>query len=144
MARPLELTVRLVAAVALAVVAGVHLHLAAGYMAIGDLVTQGDLFRVQAAVAAVVALALLARPTRVVWLLATAVGLASLLAVVVTVYVAVPAVGPFPRVFEPVWYAEKVVGAAAAAAASLAGLAGLRLTGRRLDLPTGRSALRQR
>ena len=90
----------------------------------------GDLFKVQAAVAGIVALALLVRPTPMVWLLAAAVGLASLLAVVVTVYVAVPAIGPLPRVFEPVWYPEKVLAAAAAAAALLAGLVGLVLAGR--------------
>ena len=87
------------------------------------------------------ALALLAHPVWMVWLLATAVGLASLLAVVLTVDVAVPAVGPLPRVFEPVWSAEKV---AAAAATSLAGLAGLRLAGRSLAPPASRSALQQR
>ncbi len=121
------LLVRLVAAAALTVVAGVHLDLAAGYALVGDQVTQGDLFRVQAAVAGVVALALLVRPARVVWLMAAAVGLASLLAVVVTVYVAVPAVGPLPRIFEPVWYAEKAVAAVAAGAALLAALTGLLL-----------------
>lgn len=123
MARAPALLVRLVAAVALAVVAGVHLDLAAGYALVGDQVTQGDLFRVQAAVAGVVALALLVRPTPMVWLLAAAVGLASLL-VVTTVYVAVPAIGPLPRLFEPVWYAEKVLAAAAAGAASFAGVIG--------------------
>lgn len=124
MARAPALLVRLVAAVALAVVAGVHLDLAAGYALIGDQVTQGDLFRVQAAVAGIVALALLVRPTPMVWLLAAAVGLASLVAVVTTVYVAVPAIGPLPRLFEPVWYAEKVLAAAAAGAASFAGVIG--------------------
>lgn len=120
--------VRLVAAAALAVVAGVHLDLAGGCALVGDEVTQGDLFRVQAAVAGVVALALLVRPARVVWLVAAAVGLASLLAVVVTVYVAVPATGPLPRVFEPVWYAEKAVAAVAAGTALVAALTGLLLT----------------
>lgn len=121
------LVVRLVAAAAMAVVAGVHLDLAAGYALVGDQVTQGDLFRVQAGVAGVVALALLVRPARVVWLMAAAVGLASLLAVVVTVYVAIPAVGPLPRIFEPVWYAEKAIAALAAGAALLAALTGLPL-----------------
>ena len=130
MSRATALLVRLVAAVALSVVAGVHLYLAGGYALIGDQVTVGDLFRVQAAVAGIVALALLVRPTPMVWLLAAAVGLASLLAVVVTVYVAVPAIGPLPRVFEPAWYPEKVLAAAAAAAALLAALVGLVLARR--------------
>ena len=121
------LLVRLVAAAALLVVAGVHLDLAAGYALIGEQVTLGDLFRVQAGVAGLVALAVLVRPARVVWLAAAAVGFASLLAVVATVYVAVPAIGPLPRIFEPVWYAEKVVAAVAAGAAVLAALTGLLL-----------------
>ncbi len=118
---------RVVAAAALAVVAGVHLRLAPGYSLLGDSVTQGDLFRAQAAVAAVVALALLFRASRVVWLAAAAVGLASLLAVVVTVYVAVPALGPLPRIFEPIWYGEKVVAAVAAGTALTVAGAGLLL-----------------
>ncbi len=140
---PLPL-VRLVAATALAVVAGVHLHLAPGYALVGDQVTQGDLFRAQAAVAAVVALALVVRPTRTVWLVAAAVGVASLLAVVVTVYVAVPALGPLPRIFEPVWYVEKAVSAAAAGTASLAALLGLVLVvrQRRCGLPAAQAATR--
>lgn len=124
---------RVGAAAALAVVAGVHIHLADGYSLLGDRVTQGDLFRVQAAVAAVVALALLVRVSRSIWLAAAAVGLASLLAVVVTVYVPVPALGPLPRVFEPIWYGEKVAAAVAAGTALAAAAAGLRLA-----LPPGR------
>lgn len=122
--------VRVVAVAALAVVAGVHLHLAPGYTLVGDQVTQGDLFRVQAVLALAVALALLVRPARLVWLAAAGVGLASLLAVVVTVYVAVPAVPPFPRIYEPIWYGEKVVAAVAAAVALAAALAGLAREGR--------------
>lgn len=121
------LLVRLVAAAALLVVADVHLDLAAGNALVGEQVTLGDLFRVQAAVAGVVALAALVWPVRVVWLVAAAVGFASLLAVVVTVYVVVPSVGPLPRIFEPVWYPEKVIAAVAAGAAVLAALAGLLL-----------------
>ncbi len=120
----------LVAAAALVLVAGIHLQLAPGYALVGDQVTQGDLFRAQAVVAAVVALALLVRPGRVVWFAAAAVGLASLLAVVVTVYVAVPAFGPFPRIFEPIWYGEKVAAALAAGVALAAALAGLALAAR--------------
>ena len=94
--------------------------------------------------AAVVALALRAGPSRVAWPLAAAVGLSSLLGVVVTVCVAVPAVG-LPRVSGLVWDAKKAA-AAAAAAAFLAGLADLWLAGRqrRVGLPTSRSALQQR
>ena len=133
---------RVLAAAALVVVAGVHVRLAPGYSLVGDQVTQGALFRVQAAIATVVALALLARPVRLVWLAAATVGLASLLAVVVTVYVAVPAIGPLPRIFEPIWYGEKVVAAAAAGTALVTSLAGLVLArrGRQGDAPPPRAA----
>ncbi len=126
--RATTVLLRALAAAALGVVAGVHLHLAPGYTLVGDQVTQGGLFRVQAGVAALVALALLARPVRLVWLAAAAVGLASLLAVVVTVYIAVPAIGPLPRIFEPIWYGEKVVAAVAAGTAAVAAFTGFVLT----------------
>jgi hypothetical protein len=63
---------------------------------------------------------------------------------VVTVYVAVPAIGPLPRIFEPVWYAEKVLAAAAAGTASLAALHGLVLVARqqRRDLLAAPAATR--
>jgi peptidoglycan/LPS O-acetylase OafA/YrhL len=118
----------LVAVSALVVVAAVHLRLAPGYALIGEQVTQGDLFRAQALVCGPVAIALL-RPRRPVWFAADAVALASLVAVVLTTYVAVPALGPFPRVFEPVWYGEKVLAAVAAAAGLAAALFGLLLSG---------------
>lgn len=116
---------RLITAAALGVVAGVHLYLAPRYAVVGDTVTLRDLLLIQAAVAATSALALLVRPGRLVWLAAGAVGLASLSAVVVTVYVAVPAFGPLPRVFEPIWYVEKVVAALAAGTAVAAAAVGL-------------------
>lgn len=61
-----------------------------------------------------------------------------------TVYVAVPAIGPLPRLFEPVWYAEKVLAAAAAGAACFAGAIDLLLVvlQRRLDLPAAPAATR--
>ncbi len=116
------LLARLVAVAALVVVAVVHLRLAPGYALIGEQVTQGDLFRAQALVCPV-AIALL-RPRRPVWFAAAAVALASLVAVVLTTYVAVPALGPFPRVFEPVWYGEKMLAAVAAAVGLAAALFG--------------------
>jgi peptidoglycan/LPS O-acetylase OafA/YrhL len=123
------LLARLVAVSALVVVAGVHLRLAPGYALIGEQVTLGDLFRAQAFVCGLVAIALLLHPRRPVWLAAAVVALASLVAVVLTTYVAVPAFGPFPRVFEPVWYGEKVLAAVSAGAGLAAALLGLLLSG---------------
>jgi len=120
---------RLVTVAALVVVAAVHLRLAPGYALIGEQVTQGDLFRAQAVASGVVALALLLRPRRVTWSAASVVALASLIAVVLTTYVAVPAVGPLPRVFEPVWYGEKLLAAVAAGAGFAAAVVGLARAG---------------
>jgi hypothetical protein len=118
------LLARLVAVAALVVVAVVHLRLAPGYALIGRQVTQGDLLHGQAAGSAVVALALLLHPRPRVSSAAAVIALASLVAVVLTTYVAVPAIGPFRRVFEPVLYGDKVLAAVAAGAVLAAALFG--------------------
>jgi hypothetical protein len=124
------LALRVLAAGALAVSAYRHVDLAEGYGLIGDQVTVGDLFLAQAAVAGVAALALLIRPVRLTWALAALVGFGSLAALVLTVYVAVPAFGPFPRIYEPAWFPEKTASAVAAALAGAAATAGLLLAQR--------------
>ncbi len=121
------LALRVLAAGALAVSAYLHVDLAQGYGLIGEQVSVGDLFLAQAAVAGVVALALLMRPVRLTWALAALVGFGSLAALVLTVYVAVPAIGPFPRIYEPAWFPEKTASAVAAALAGAAATAGLLL-----------------
>ena len=120
-----ELALRLLTACALAVSAYLHVDLAEGYGVIGEQVTIGDLFLGQAAVAGLAALGLLVRPTRLTWAFAALVGFGSLVALVLTVYVAVPAIGPYPRIYEPVWFAEKTASAVSAAVAAAAGTAGL-------------------
>jgi len=120
-----RLTLRILTACALGVSAYLHVDLAQGYGSIGEQVTVGDLFLAQAAVAGLAALALLVRPARLAWGFAALVGSGSLLALVLTVYVAVPAIGPFPRVYEPAWFAEKTASALAAALAAAAATAGL-------------------
>jgi hypothetical protein len=121
----MDVGLRLVAAAGLLVSAYVHLHLAPGYSLVGRQVTQGALFRAQAVVAVLAAMALLARGHRLAWLPAVLVAAGSLLALVGTVYVAVPAVGPFPRVYEPVWFGEKMVAAVSVTVGLLAAGAGL-------------------
>ncbi len=134
-----RLALRFVTASALAVSAYLHVDLAQGYGLIGEQVTIGHLFLAQAAVAVLAALALLVRPTGLTWAFAALVGVGSLVALVLTVYVAVPAIGPFPRIYEPAWFAEKTTAAVAAALAAAAATAGL-LThhrARRTHLPGG-------
>ncbi len=132
MARVSRLALQFVTAAALAVSAYLHLNLAGGYDLIGEQVTLGHLFRVQAASAVIAGLALLARPAQLTWALAALVGFGSLAALVLTVYVAVPAIGPFPRIHEPVWFPDKTLAAVAAALAAAAATAGLLTHGRRV------------
>lgn len=136
-----RLGLQVLAAGALAVSAYLHVDLAQGYRLIGEQVSMGDLFLAQAAVAGLAALALLVRPAVLTWAFAALIGFGSLIALVVTVYVAVPAIGPFPRIYEPAWFFEKTASAVAAAVAAAAATAGLLtdVLARRAQPPTGRS-----
>lgn len=122
------LIVRLLLAAALAVTGGVHLELAGSYDRVGEQVTVGTLFRVQGVLALLAAGWLLVRrrarlPLAVaLWLAA-----ASTAAVVLSVYVRVPALGPLPELYEPVWYTRK---SASALASGLAVLLAAALLGR--------------
>ncbi len=135
-----RLGLQVLTAGALAVSAYLHVDLAQGYRLIGEQVTMGDLFLAQAAVAVLAALALLVRPTRLTWTFAALIGFGSLAALVLTVYVAVPAIGPFPPFYEPAWFFQKTASAVAAALAATAATAGLLTdpTARRAQPPTGR------
>ncbi len=114
----------LVAAAGLVVSGGLHLYLAPDFDLVGDDVTVGTLFRVQAVVAFAVALwLLLRRRDRLPALAALVVGTGSFFALVVSTYVRVPSIGPLPELHEPVWYDTKVASAVAAAVAALAAAA---------------------
>lgn len=121
---------RLLTAGALGASAYLHLALAQGPLAGGGQVTVAGLFLAQAVVAMLVALAVLLRPSRAVWVLAAVVALGSLAALLLSVYVRIPAMGPFPALYEPSWYPDKVFAAGAAALATITALGGL-LAGRR-------------
>ena len=103
-----RLFLRLVAAVGLAVDAGIHAKLAPQYDAVSASISQGTLFRIEAAAAALaVLLVLLWRrlPGDLFAMLTAAAGLAALL---VYRYVDVGTLGPLPNMYEPVWFADKV------------------------------------
>lgn len=130
------MALRVIGAVALGYSGFLHLQIALGrppLIADGQ-VTLSGLFVAQAVAAAVVVVWVLVRGDLVSWLAFGAVALGSLAALVLSVYVRIPAVGPFPQIYEPIWYADKYLAAAAAAAASVVALVavlGLR-RGRRL------------
>ena len=114
-----------VAAVALAVSAYIHVGLASGPLVADGQVTLAGLFTGQAVAAALAAVFVVVRGSRLAWVATAAVGLASLAVLVVTVYVMVPSIGPFPAVYSPIWYPEKVGAAVAAAVAGAAALVAL-------------------
>lgn len=91
-----EPALRAAAVVGLAVDAAVHLKLAPRYDALGTQLSQGALFRVEAALAVAAALFLLASRTRAAWRCAGLIALAGTLAILVTRYLELPAVGPVP------------------------------------------------
>lgn len=124
MKAPLALALRVVTAAGLACQSFVHFDLASTYDPVrSDLVSQGDLFRVEAAAAALAALLVL-----VVWrwwagLFAAAVAGGGLGAVLLYRYIDVGAVLGLPTMYEPVWYREKTWSAVAEGVAALAALA---------------------
>lgn len=113
---------RVVAAVALGYSGFLHLQIALErppLLADGQ-VTLSGLFVAQAVAAAVVVVWVLARGHLLSWLAFGAVALGSLVALVLSVYVRIPSVGPFPELYEPVWYGDKYLAAGSAAVATVA------------------------
>jgi hypothetical protein len=119
---------RLLTAAALAVDAYVHADLAPTYDFTHASISQGTLFRVEAGAASLAALLLIAAGRRpMVWAFAFLVAAGGLAAVLLYRYVDVGAFGPFPNMYEPLWYAEKTRSAIAEAIGTGTALAGLLL-----------------
>lgn len=128
---------RLFTAACLAVDAYVHADLAPTYDSVTRTISQGDLFRIEAAAAALAALLLVLLGTRpLVWGYALLVAAAGAAAVLLYRYVDVGALGPLPNMYEPVWYPKKTASAIAELAATLTAVAGLVLA-RRLNRQPG-------
>ncbi len=126
------LLLRGVVALSLVVDAVVHLRLASGYQQSAPSgIGAGNLFRIQAVVALVVAAWVLWRGSRLALISAFAVGLSALFAVVLYRYVDIPALGPLPAMFEPVWFFEKSLSAVFEGLAALAALVALIVGSRR-------------
>lgn len=128
-AGPVTRGIGLVAAAGLVADAVVHLRSAPGYqLAAPAGIGQGNLFRVEALVAVLVALWVLVRPSRVSFAAAFLVAASALAAVLLYRYVDVPPFGPIPSMYEPLWFPEKTLSAVAEALGALAALAGLART----------------
>lgn len=131
-----ELVLRALVVAGLVVDAVVHLRLAGGYQqgqpgGLGE----GNVFRIESVVALLVALYVLLRGSRTAYLLAALVGLSALAAVVLYRYVEVPAFGPIPTMYEPVWFFQKSLSAVAEGVAGVLALvaAGSVSRARRVD-----------
>jgi hypothetical protein len=112
---------RVAIAAGLGVDAVIHLQLAAQYqLAAPGGIGQGNLFRMQATAAALAALWVLVRGSRLASLSAAAIAASALVAVLLYRYVDVPALGPLPSMYEPLWFAQKTATAVAEAVALLA------------------------
>lgn len=113
-------------AVSLGIDAAVHLHLASGYQQSAPTgIGAGNLFRLEAAVAIAAALLVLVRGNRTSHTVALIVASSAVAAVLLYRYVNVPAVGPLPAMYEPVWYLEKALSAIAEAIAAVLAAAAL-------------------
>ena len=118
-------TLRIGTAAALGTDAIVHWQNAPAYDAVRGTVSQGQLFRVEAALAVVVGLLVLVRPRPSSWVAALAVATSALAAVLLYRYVDVGALGPLSDMYENTWQVPgKLLSAyAEGAAVVLAGLA---------------------
>ncbi len=126
-----EYVVRVLVVAALAVDAVIHMRLAANYqLAAPGGIGQGNLFRIEATVALAVALFVLARGSRAAYAAALLVAASAFIAVVLYRYVEVPALGPIPAMYEPVWFFDKSLSAVAEGAGAALAAVGL-LTARR-------------
>lgn len=122
---PLLISLRILIAGGLAIDAVTHLQLAANYQrAAPGGIGQGNLFRIQAAAAIIVALYVLFRGSRASYVVAAIVGLTAVAAVLLYRYVDVPAIGPIPSMYEPVWFFEKTLSAVAEGVSGILALIG--------------------
>lgn len=123
-----QLVLRILAAAALAVDTGVHLRLAPGYQAAApDGIGEGNLFLAEALTAAVAGIYVLVRGSRPAWVLVLLTAGGGLAALLLYRYLDIPAFGPFPAMYEPVWFFDKTLTALAQALATLLGVTALHL-----------------
>lgn len=119
----LSTLLRLICAGSLIIDARIHLKLAPAYDAIkSSVLSQGELFRIEAGLAIVAALLILVVHKSAVALIAAAVAGGGLVALLVYRYFDVGALGPLPPMYEPVWYSDKTTTCIAQAIASVAAL----------------------
>lgn len=126
--RPRDIVLRLFVVTALGIDAVVHWQLAPGYqLAAPAGIGQGNLFRLEAVAAVLVGLYVLVRGSQPAYAAALLVAGSAFIAVLLYRYVDIPAIGPIPPMYEPVWFFEKSLSAVAEGlGAVLAGVGFLR------------------
>jgi len=122
---------RALVAVGLLVDAYIHFDLAEQYDAIKtDTLSQGALFRIEAAAALLAAGLVVALRRRASDLFALSVAAGGVVAVLLYRYVDVGAIGPIPSMYEPLWYTDKTISLIAQLVAVVAAAAAMVLAGR--------------
>jgi hypothetical protein len=127
---------RLITVAGLGIDAWVHLDLAPAYSEAAAPISEGVLFRAEAALALLAALALILSASRRSFLAGFAVSATALTLMLVSRYADLGPLGPFPDLYDPAWFAEKLWAAFGEAAAGVASLAGILL----LSIRAGRAA----
>lgn len=123
--RLVDLALRAIIVAGLVVDAVVHLQLAANYqLAAPAGIGQGNLFRIEAVLAVLALLLVLWQGSRLTYAAAFLVAGGGLVALLVYRYYQLPAFGPVPAMYEPVWFFKKSLTAVAQAVAAAAALAG--------------------
>jgi hypothetical protein len=122
-------TIRVATAAGLAIDAYVHLDLASQYAESGGTINEGILFRAEAVVAVLAAVAVIASGRMATHLAGLVVAGSALAAMLVSRYVDLGPTGPFPSMYDPVWYPEKLLAAFAEGAATATALAGVIVIG---------------
>ena len=107
--RLIATVLRLFAATGLGIDAALHANLAPIYDGVRARVSEGDLFRIEAAFACLVGLALLVSGRRIVVASALLVASSAVFALLVSRYVDLGRIGPIPNLYEPAWYPQKTV-----------------------------------
>lgn len=134
-----ELLVRLLVVLGLAVDAAVHLRMAPVMdLAAPGGIGGGTLFRLQGGLAAVSAVVLLLTGRRWAYVLALLVALSALGPVLLYHLVDVPAIGPIPSMHDPLWSPEKVVSIVGQTLAVVLSLVGRSLVSARGGTPRDR------
>ena len=117
----------LLAVAGMGVDAYVHWNLAPGFDTLTGTasphISQGQLFRLEAALALVAILLLLLTRRRFAVVVAFLIAAGGLGAVLLYAYIDVGGVGPLPDMYEPFWYPEKTISAVAEGVAAVAALA---------------------